>query len=482
VMFGEDADTLARTGWAQPAIFAFEVALFRLLESWGVRPDAVAGHSIGEIAAAHVAGVLSLEDACRLVAARARLMDALPEGGAMVAVEATEEEVTAELTDGVAIAAVNGPQSVVVSGEAVAVRALAARFEARGRRVRELQVSHAFHSPLMEPMLAEFGETANTLTHAEPTIPLVSTVTGQAAEIGSGAYWVRQVCQPVRFADAVRTLKDRGIGRFVEVGPDAVLTPVVEGCLPAVRRSRPEVESLLAVVAQVEPDWKAFYAGTGARRVDLPTYAFQHRRYWLASTLVGGGSTGAGQEQAELGAAAASAAAELQREIAGAAEADRERLLLQLVRAHVAAALGHAGGEEIEPDLPFQELGFDSVTAVAFRDALGEAVGLRLPATLVFDHPTSRAVAAYLHGALAPAGADGTVSLLAEVDRLEAALAALAADAEPEDQVKVTARLEALLRRWDDARTGQEDADSAAAYDDATDDELFEALDSQLGI
>jgi len=286
VMFAGEPEVLARTGWAQPAIFAFEVALFRLLESWGVRPDAVAGHSIGEIAAAHVAGVLSLEDACRLVSARARLMDALPEGGAMVAVEAGEDEVAAALTDGVSIAAVNGPQSVVVSGEAEAVRALSARFEARGRRARELRVSHAFHSPLMEPMLAAFGEVAAGLSHAEPAIPLVSTVTGQAAEVASGEYWVRQVREPVRFADAAETLRARGVRRFAEVGPDAALTPLLDDCAPLSRRGRDEVEVLLEAVARLDPDWSAFYAGSGARRVDLPTYAFQRAHYWAVPSVL----------------------------------------------------------------------------------------------------------------------------------------------------------------------------------------------------
>jgi acyl transferase domain-containing protein len=486
VMFGDDAGLLARTGWAQPAIFAFEVALYRLLESWGLRPDAVAGHSIGEIAAAHVAGVFSLDDACRVVAARSRLMEALPEGGAMVAVEAGEEEL--ELPEGVAVAAVNGPRAVVLSGEACAVRAFAGGLVQR--RARELRVSHAFHSPLMEPMLEAFGAEIADVAFGVPTVPLVSTVTGTEAgeELRSAAYWVRQVREPVRFADAVEALRARGVRQFVEVGPDAVLTPYIDGCLPTARRTRGEAESVVGAAGRLAVDWQEFYAGTGARRVDLPTYAFQRRRYWLDSWTGSGGARQAGQDRAgQALQEAAEATTALRKEIAEAPAAEREVLLLRLVRTYVAAALGHDTVDGIDPDLPFQELGFDSVTAVEFRDALAAAVGVSVPATLVFDHPTSRAAAAYLDAALAPATDDPAIAVLAEVDRLETALTALAAaDGLDADRRKVTARLEALLRRWADARNAQVDADAAAfdapAFDTATDDELFEALDSQLGI
>jgi pimaricinolide synthase PimS3 len=283
-----DAEELDRTGGTQPAVFAVEVAVFRLLETWGVRPDHLLGHSIGELAAAHVAGVLSLQDACTLVAARARLMQALPSGGAMVAVAATEDEVVPLLIDGVSIAAVNGPASVVLSGTEDAVLAVASKFEKTSR----LRVSHAFHSALMEPMLAEFAAVAKELTYAAPTIPIVSTVSADA-DPATPEYWVRQVTDAVRFADGVRTLLDAGVTTFVEVGPSAVLTAMGQGCLgaddratfiPVLRKDRPEDESAAAAVAALfvtgfTVDHKAFHAG--GRPVELPTYPFQRKRYWL---------------------------------------------------------------------------------------------------------------------------------------------------------------------------------------------------------
>ncbi|MDC0774071.1 type I polyketide synthase, partial [Streptomyces sp. HD] len=298
VVFGEDADLLNQTEYAQPALFALEVALFRLLESWGVRPDVLAGHSIGEIAAAHVAGVWSLADACRLVAARGRLMQALPAGGAMVAVQATEDEVLPLLNDQVGLAAVNGPRAVVVAGTADAVEEVAAHFRAEGRKTTPLRVSHAFHSPLMEPMLADFRAVAEGLTHGEPQMALVSTLTGTSAdpdELMTPDYWVRHVRQAVRYGDAVRTLAERGVSRFVELGPDGTLTALAQGCLdgdsegalllPCLRKDRPEAEATLAAVAALfthggEVEWRAIFAGSGARTLELPTYAFQRRSYW----------------------------------------------------------------------------------------------------------------------------------------------------------------------------------------------------------
>ncbi len=307
VVWGGDEDLLNSTEFAQPALFAVEVALAGLLRRWGVVPDFVMGHSVGEIAAACVAGVLSLEDAAAVVAARGRLMQALPVGGVMVAVAAGEQDVAPLVVDGVGIAAVNAPGSVVISGDEAAVAGVADRLARRGHRVRRLAVSHAFHSPLMEPMLDEFAGIVGGVSVADPQIPVVSNVTGELAGPGYGSarYWVDHVRRPVRFAEGVRSVESVGASRFVEVGPGGGLTALIEQSLSAVEpvsvvalaKGRPEAASVLGAagrlfVAGVGVDWAAVFAGLGGRRVELPTYAFQRRRFWLAASSGGLGDVG----------------------------------------------------------------------------------------------------------------------------------------------------------------------------------------------
>ncbi|AKN70876.1 beta-ketoacyl synthase [Streptomyces sp. PBH53] len=298
VIFGQVGNAggglLDQTVFTQAGLFAVETALYRLLESWGVRPDVVAGHSIGEVVAAHVAGVLSLPDAAALVAARGRLMQALPPGGAMVAVAASETEIEEYLGAGVDLAAVNAPGSVVLSGDEGAVEAVAEKLREQGRRVKRLTVSHAFHSALMEPMLTEFATALAGLTWNEPTIPVVSNVTGRLAEPGQltdPAYWVDHVRRPVRFADGISAT---GGSVFLELGPGGALSGAITESagedavsVPALRDDRGEAQTLLVSVAHLfvrgtKVDWAAVLPeGATEAHVDLPTYAFEHRHYWL---------------------------------------------------------------------------------------------------------------------------------------------------------------------------------------------------------
>jgi len=305
-LWGEDPALLDRTGFAQPALFAVEVALYGLVESLGVTPDLLTGHSIGEVTAAHVAGVFSLVDACRLVAARAGLMQALPEGGAMVAVQATEDEVQPLLTDRMSIAAVNGRSRVVLAGVEREVLRIAGTLAAEGRRTTRLSVSHAFHSPLMDPMLAEFRRIVERLEFQEPRVPVVSNLTGRLAtdgELCSPEYWVRHIRDTVRFGDGLATLRAAGATVLLELGPDGALSAMAGDSLagtrvtavPALRKDRGEETALVTAlsrlhVAGVPVAWRAFFAGTGARRVDLPTYAFQHERFWPTVPADGSGT------------------------------------------------------------------------------------------------------------------------------------------------------------------------------------------------
>ncbi|WP_405854126.1 SDR family NAD(P)-dependent oxidoreductase [Streptomyces sp. NBC_01515] len=295
VVLGEAGD-LSRTVFTQAGLFAVETALFRLVESWGLRPDAVMGHSIGEIVAAHVAGVLSLADAAVVVAARGRLMEALPSGGAMVAVAASEAEVAGLLGEGVGLAAVNGPASVVLSGVEDAVLAVVGKLGEQGRKTKRLSVSHAFHSVLMEPMLDEFARTLSQVSWLEPEFPVVSNVTGRLAgpgQLTDPQYWVDHVRRPVRFADGVTAAAGDGDVVFVELGPGAALSSVVAesageraACVAALRDGRPEAQTLLTATAEVfvhggSVDWAGMLPVAGASHLDLPTYAFDHQHYWL---------------------------------------------------------------------------------------------------------------------------------------------------------------------------------------------------------
>ncbi|MEU0531243.1 SDR family NAD(P)-dependent oxidoreductase [Amycolatopsis tolypomycina] len=381
---------LDETRFTQPAVFAVEVALVRLLAHWGLRPDLLAGHSAGELVAAHVAGVLSLPDAATLVAERARLMQTVADGGAMAAIEAGEDEVLGEGVEaGACVSAVNGPRATVVSGSEEAVLAVAARWRERGRRVKRLLVGVAGHSALLDPILGEFARTAGRLAYGEPAIPVVTNLTGRLAadrELREPGYWVRQVREPVRFGDALRTLHELGATRFVEVSPDRVLAALVRGALPdaavsvttVLRAGRPEPRTLVSGVAQAfadgaPVDWPAVFGDPApARAIGLPGYAFQRKPYWLGTTL----STM--DERPDVPADGGDP--------------------LDVVRSATAVVLGYPGAGDVDPRRTFRDLGFDSLAAVELRDRLTAATGVELPPTLTFNHPTPLALAEHLRG------------------------------------------------------------------------------------
>ncbi|MFN3647974.1 MAG: SDR family NAD(P)-dependent oxidoreductase [Armatimonadota bacterium] len=293
----EGAGRLEQTGYTQPALFAVEYALAELWQAWGVRPAAVIGHSVGEFAAACVAGVLSLEDAFSLVAARGRLMQSLPAGGGMATVFGESDQVRSLLGRAglkVVVAAENAPGHLVLAGEERALAQAAALLREEGIESRPLAVSHAFHSPLMEPILDPLQAAADRIAPHPPRIPVVSNLTAAAQDLFDGAYWRQHARECVRFAEGIRALAGLGIDAFVEIGPQPVLTALGGQCvdgglwLPSLRRGADDRETLLRSLGTlyelgVEVDWEALHRDRSARRVTFPTYPFQRERFWFDS-------------------------------------------------------------------------------------------------------------------------------------------------------------------------------------------------------
>ncbi len=413
------ASELDQTMYTQAALFASELSLFRLLEHWGVRPDYLLGHSIGELAAATAAGALSLEDACRLVIARGRLMQSVPIRGSMAAIAASADEIAPMLAgreDKIAIAAVNGPAATVVSGDANEVSELVARWRDRNRRTRQLQVSHAFHSPHMESILDAFGEVARTVPVSVPAIPVISNLTGMPLteqDLRSGQYWVRHVRNAVRFLDGMRWLRDHEAAVFVELGPGGALSAMGRECLagrmgtvpagltviPALRGGWLEPLSLVTAVSEayvhgVPVDWATLAAEARPHRVRLPTYAFQRERHWLPQL----GSRPPAARDAEEPAAATDSVA------IPPAASDSDTL--ELVRTHAAIVLGHDTPDAVDSDRTFQELGFGSLASVELCGRLSTATGMPLPDTLLYSYPTPTELARHLSGLLSTAGSE----------------------------------------------------------------------------
>jgi acyl transferase domain-containing protein/acyl carrier protein len=462
-----DAAMLDRTEWTQPALFAVQVALGRMYERWGVIPDYLIGHSVGELAAAHLAGALTLADAARLVAARGKLMQQARPGGAMVAIKASAADVAVSLQGcaaAVSVAAVNSPQSTVISGDEQAVLEVARHWRGAGHKARRLRVSHAFHSPHMDPVLADFRAVAAELHIREPTRTLVSAVTGEpvtAETLSAPEYWVRQLRDTVQFSAGIAWLHRHGVRRYLELGPTESLAPMVHECTEddvekpptvavALRADRPQPESALAAAAELSVagatvNWVAVN-GEGTR-VPLPTYPFQRRRYWIdrppahaASraeaafwTAVETGDPAKVLARLDLidDADAATAVDMLLPALTRLREAgrqatnlhtpldsgddgplrdwlkatcaqERDEILAQLVLSNVSTVLGNGEPLELDLDTPFLDVGFTSFTALELRNLLCRQTGLAVPLTAIYDFPTPSSLVAYLHTRLNP--------------------------------------------------------------------------------
>ncbi len=413
---------LERVDVVQPVLFALMVGLAEVWRSLGVEPAAVVGHSQGEIAAACVAGALSLEDAAKVVALRSRALCRLSGSGGMASVAASAEQVEfllakERLSDRLSVGAVNGPQSVVVSGDVDVLERLGAVCAGEGVRFRRVEVDYASHSAHVENIRGELLDALEGITPGEAVIPFYSSVTGGLFDTTGldSEYWYRNLRQPVLFEPAVRALAAAGHDVFLESSPHPVLISGIEQILDAedgplvlasLRRGQGGIGRVLSAAAEahvhgVDVNWQALFADTGARRVTLPTYAFQRHSYWLEGpepprTPPAGTQPDPVDEETP----------ELVRHLAKASATEQHSTVLEMVRAHAAAVLGHSGPEEVDPGLTFRDLGLDSVTAAEFRNRIDSFVGARLPTTVVFDYPTPTALARYLRDRLCGEGED----------------------------------------------------------------------------
>ncbi|MGW6269156.1 type I polyketide synthase [Streptomyces sp. NPDC055060] len=417
----EGVPGLDRVDVVQPALWAVMVSLARLWEHLGVTPDAVVGHSQGEIAAAHVAGVLSLEDAARVVALRSRAIAGIAGRGGMVSLPVSADaaaELIARWEGRVAVAVVNGPSSTVVAGDADALAELLVHCESEGIRARRIPVDYASHTSHVEALHDQLLELLAPVRAQEATVAFYSTVAGHVGgpmadtTVMGAAYWYENLATTVDFQATIRSLLDDGHTLFVESSPHPVLThPLQEtaedhagrqeiAVTGTLRRDDGDLKRLCASLGEAwvrgaNVDWPAVFAGRGARVVELPTYAFQHQRYWLGTSGSAGNVIAAGQ--ASVG--TAGPVPDGQR-FAGMPVAEAERELMEVVRAHAATVLGHTTADAVRPDSKFKDLGFQSLSAVELSNRLTATTGLRVSPTVVFDYPTPAAMARHLRGAL----------------------------------------------------------------------------------
>jgi acyl transferase domain-containing protein/NADPH:quinone reductase-like Zn-dependent oxidoreductase len=437
------APTYARVDVVQPVLFAVMVSLAALWRSFGVRPAAVVGHSQGEIAAACVAGALSLPDAARIVALRSQALPDLVGKGGMASILLPADDVRQRLGRWpglLSIAAINSPAATVVSGEPAALDELVAGFEAEGAQARRIPVDYASHSPQIEQIRDRLLDALSQITPQPCDTAFYSTVAGgilDTAELDP-EYWYRNLRQPVQFEQATRALHADGHGVFVEMSPHPVLTVGVQVTLQdaagvvavgSLRRDEGGWQRMLRSLAEVSVrgvtvDWPAFFAGRDARRIALPTYAFQRRRCWLdgptapasadgAPALPGAGRPAA--ESAEDG-GSQDAGASLAQRLAQLAPAEQSRMLLDVVRSNAAVILGYDSADAIDAERGFKAMGFGSLTSVELRNRLTVATGLRLATTLLFSYPTPAALVDHLRDELLGTRSAGAVGATKALD------------------------------------------------------------------
>ncbi len=498
VLRGADgAPGLDRVDVVQPVLWAVMVSLAELWASLGVRPDAVVGHSQGEIAAATVAGGLTLDDGARVVALRSRALTALSGRGGMASVALTAAEVAERIEqrwpERLSVAVVNGPGSVVVSGDTDALDELVAAYQAEDVRARRIRVDYASHCAHVDELRDELLGLLAPVRPRTGTVPLLSTVTGTWQDTAGldAAYWVANLRRTVRFEEATRALADAGHSVFVEISPHPVLTVPLQETLEAagaagstvtagtLRRDEGGLGRFLTSAAELyvrgaAVDWAAALAPAVPRRVPLPTYAFQRRRYWLDAEITNTTVVTAGAPAEPFSDEAREPA--WTGRLAGLGAEERIAALTGLIRAEAALVLGHTeGAAGVEADRAFRDLGFSSLTAVELRNRIGAAVGLDIPATLVFDYPTPAGIAAHLAERL-PLDAAPAPTVDASLAVLEEALTT------GEDTEGVLSRLLALIGRHDrGVPAGGTGAGADIDLDTASDEELFRLVDDNAG-
>jgi acyl transferase domain-containing protein len=424
-IFRNERNELAQSALVQPALFAFQYGLAMLWQSWGVRPHVVVGHSMGEIVAATIAGVMSVGDAARLVAARGRLTGELGDPGGMVAVAASEEQVQTVLEQysaDVSIAAINGASSLVISGRSDAVEKAAQEFERDGVRVKRLNITYGSHSPAMGRVLPVFYEEAAKIEYRSPRMPIIADMTGEKVEDGSvfnARYWTDHLSRPVQFARCLNQLEKEACGLCIEMGPRAVLTTLGQERMESKTRwvassngRDDDFEVLQSALSEAFAggaalDWKAVFRGQDARRIALPTYPFERERYWITDQDSAEGRDVLPRRARPPQPSAVDEIPAREKVLGWDVEPGEDRLssLERAVRKEAARVLGLRRGELPDSDVRLANIGLDSLMAVTLRNRLQAIVGQGLPPTFAFEYPTAAEMAAALDMLLWSTGA-----------------------------------------------------------------------------